>query len=276
MLNPERLSIWSEYFRCEEMTLAQKAAEFRAAGFMTSELSDEDGARLLDEQPSPAAAGRRIREAADAAGIRFRQGHLWLGAQITGDGYREKFAQLRPWLDMYLEAGIPRGVLHANSRRGMSYAVARERKLEVLGQLRDYLKGTELVVCLENCPHSDHAESAGLLRTLEELDSPNFGVCLDTGHLNIAAETQADFIRACGGRLKALHLADNQGETDQHMMPFGRGSVDFTEVLREADAAGYDGAINFEIPGESGCPIEVRRMKLRYLREVSDYLLAQI
>ncbi len=268
-------SVWTEYFHGAELYLEEKAQKFREAGFDFAELSDEDGFALLDKFGSSAAAGREIRRIQESTGIAFRQGHLWLAIHLCDDEYEKKFELLKPWFDMYLEAGIHRGVLHtATERGGFSWAQGRERRLYALGQIRDYLRGTPLVICMENQSRSDHAESAGLLRTLADLDSPNFAVCLDTGHLNMEGEPQEDFIRACGKQLKALHLADNQGKEDQHMMPFGRGTVDFLSVIRACREVGYDGLYNYEIPGENGCPVEVRLMKLRYLRALSDWLEA--
>ena len=267
-------SVWTEYFRGSELYLEKKAAEFRKAGFDYAELSDEDGFAMLEKFGSAQAAGRELRRIAGSTGITFDQGHLWLSVRLCDEEYGKKFELLKPWFDMYLEAGIPRGVLHAGSMRGQPRAQAHERRAKVLGQIRDYLRGTGLVICMENLKASDHAESAGILQTIAELDSPNFGVCLDTGHLNMAGEPQADFIRACGSHLKALHLADNEGASDQHMMPFGRGTVDFLEVVRACREAGYDGLYNYEIPGENACPVEVRILKLSYLRRISDWIEA--
>ena len=267
-------SVWTEYFHGAEMCLEEKALRFREAGFDFAELSDEDGRALLGQFPDPAAAGREIRRVQDATGIAFRQGHLWLTVRLCDDEYEKKFELLKPWFDMYLEAGIGRGVLHAGSMRGQLRSEAHPRRALVLGQIAAYLKGTDLVICMENLGRSDHTESAGILQTIAETDSPNFGVCLDTGHLNMAAEPQPDFIRACGKHLKALHLADNQGLEDQHMMPFGRGTVDFLSVIRACREVGYDGLYNYEIPGENTCPVPVRIMKLRYLRALSDWLEA--
>ena len=265
-------SVWTEYFHCAEMSLEEKARRFREAGFDYAELSDEDGARLLETFPDAAAAGREIRRVQEATGIRFEQGHLWLRVNLLEDDYETKAELLKPWFDMYLEAGILRGVLHAGSRPGQLWSEARARRMTALGRIRDYLRGTPLIICMENLGKSDHGASAGILQTIADMDSPNFGVTLDTGHLNMGAEPQTDFIRACGSHLKALHLADNQGREDQHMMPFGRGTVDFPAVIRACREVGYDGLYNYEIPGENSCPLDIRMMKLRYLREMSDWL----
>ena len=73
--------------------------------------------------------------------------------------------------------------------------------------------------------------------------------------------------------MKALHIADNQGETDQHMMPFGKGKVDIEAVVRALKEIGYQNLFNFEIPGERKCPLAVRGYKLQYLKQVYDYLM---
>lgn len=45
-------------------------------------------------------------------------------------------------------------------------------------------------------------------------------------------------IHNVGKHLKALHIADNEGKMDQHIMPFGKGTVDIEAVvhaLKEID-----------------------------------------
>ena len=86
---------------------------------------------------------------------------------------------------------------------------------------------------------------------MDQLDEACFGICLDTGHLNLKDKDQRNFILKAGKRLKALHIADNQGETDQHMMPYGRGNIDFDEVIRALREVDYEGLFNLEIPCEN-------------------------
>lgn len=70
-----------------------------------------------------------------------------------------------------------------------------------------------------------------------------------------------------------MHIADNEGQTDQHLMPFGRGTVAWDTVTRELNALNYRGLFNFEIPGESRCPLPVRLAKLEYLKSILPILL---
>lgn len=127
-------------------------------------------------------------------------------------------------------------------------------------------------ICLENLVKSFNS-SQSLMWLLDRLDPEKFGICLDTGHLNMCRQTQADFIHSAGGRLHALHIADNEGETDQHMMPFGRGSVNFDEVVRALREVDYHGLFNLEIPGERNAPLKVRGYKLEYIRKCYEYML---
>jgi sugar phosphate isomerase/epimerase len=112
---------------------------------------------------------------------------------------------------------------------------------------------------------------------MRHLDPEHFGICLDTGHLNLCPDKdQRNFILKAGNHLKALHIADNQGETDQHMMPFGRGNVDFIEVVRALHEIHYKGLFNLEIPGENHKPDDILGYKLEYICKCYDYLMKQI
>ena len=89
----------------------------------------------------------------------------------------------------------------------------------------------------------------------------------------MCAQPQKDFILHVGSRLHALHIADNEGERDQHMMPYGRGNVDFECVIRALREINYEGLFNLEIPGERLAPLEIRGFKLEYIRKCYDYLM---
>lgn len=72
--------------------------------------------------------------------------------------------------------------------------------------------------------------------------------------------------------LRALHIADNEGLTDQHIVPYGRGTVAWDEVMRALNASDYDGLFNYEVPGEISAPFEIRKAKLRYIKEMTQYM----
>lgn len=113
------------------------------------------------------------------------------------------------------------------------------------------------------------------MKIVEGVGSDSVGICLDTGHLNLSKEvmeTQRDFILNAKDRLWALHLNDNEGETDQHLMSFCRGNVNFKEIFESLKEIGFNGIYNFEIPGENKAPVEVRGYKLEFVKKAFRYM----
>ena len=108
---------------------------------------------------------------------------------------------------------------------------------------------------------------------IDAVGSEHIGICLDTGHLNITEKDQRYFITKAGKRLRALHIAQNDGTKDHHIMPFGRGDVDFFCVVRALREIGYEGIFNLEIPGETQIPLPLRHEKMKFIKAAYAYLM---
>lgn len=268
-----RYSVWSSYYM--ELSPEAMVDAFLEAGFSCTELSDEHGFMLL-ERGTAEKVGREFRAYADARGFSFPQGHLWLRANLC-DG-QKTVDILKNWLDLFLAMGIRAAVLHPGSIPGADAGQVAQVRHQALTQLCSHLQGTDMSICLENLPGSDIPMSAGLVETVRAVGSSHLGICLDTGHLNFTAdkESPSAFIRRCGPLLQALHIADNEGASDQHMMPYGRGNVDWEDVIRGLAEIGYQGLFNLEVPGERLCPAPVKRAKLDYLKAMCTYMVGRI
>ena len=267
-------SIWSAYdidLSPEDMVLA-----LEDRGMTVSELSDEHGAMLLEREGEPEAIGAAFRAFAAAHGVRFPQGHLWLQVRLCHEP-DETVAVLERWIRLFGAIGAMKAVLHCDGvsfPAGTDAETILDENAKVLKRLAPLAERCGVTLCLENLSAPfDTAER--LLSLIEKVGSPALGITLDTGHLHLFHPgTQEEFILAAGKKLQALHLADNQGQTDQHMMPFGRGSVDFASVMRGLKAVGYTGLFNYEIPGERDCPMVLRKAKAEYLDAVTGYLFS--
>ena len=276
-----RLSVWSYYFH--EMSAEEAVLEFIKNGIYASELSDEHGAELLSRSEDHVATGRSFGEFLRRNGFEISQGHLWLNAKIcTNEGAVER---LFKWIDMYEAIGIKNMVLHCDSIAGSSLSKAERtsKNVERLKIIAEYVKDKDIFICLENLrAYADVEEEFIVTRTAEDIlhvidavGSERFAICLDTGHLNLTDKDQKRFILTAGDKLRALHIADNQGKgDDQHMMPFAKGRVDFSEVVEALRLINYDGLFNLEIPGETRIPLELRREKLKYIKACYEYLMA--
>ena len=88
---------------------------------------------------------------------------------------------------------------------------------------------------------------------LEENDKTLF--CLDVGHCNCFADfTALQFIERYGKSVKHIHLHDNFGDEDSHLVP-GKGNIDFVPIMERLCVTDVDTAV-FEIKVQElvGCP----------------------
>lgn len=266
----DRLSVWTAYYI--ELSPEEAVRELKTHGIFCAELSDEHGLALL-ERGNPEETGKAFRAFLQEENFTMTQGHLWLRVRLcTEEGAAEK---LHEWLRLYEAIGIENAVLHCDAMQERDDLTMEEKyacNLAALRRVQELSAGMRIRICLENllriCRDAD-----GIVALVDQLDEERFGICLDTGHLNMCEQSQVEFIRKAGHRLHALHIADNEGERDQHMMPFGRGNIDFFSVVRALREVGYEGLFNLEIPGENHAPLPVRGYKLEYIRKSCDFLL---
>ena len=263
-----KLSVWSSYYY--PLSPEEAVERFLENGIFCTELSDEHGAMLFSRDTDVCETGRRFADFIAARGIEIPQGHLPLSAKICS----EDLACLFRWIDMYEAIGIKNMVLHCDNLADtpLTYEEKIERNIEKLKVIASYIEGRSVTVCLENLQLRAPKSIEEILYMIDRVGSKNLGICLDTGHLNLTVKGHRDFILKAGGLLKALHIADNDGVTDQHLMPFNHGIIDFPEIVRTLREIGYDGIFNLEISGESRIPLALRDVKLSYIKACYDIL----
>jgi sugar phosphate isomerase/epimerase len=273
-----KYGITTNYFReysPEDMILC-----FASKNWLALELSDEHVDMLL-ERDNPNRESVEFKRYANDHGITFPQGHLLLQADIVDDD-PVIIDKLKSWLDIFMILDINVAVLHPGGafsrRQGKSLSKIRSRQLEVLDILTQYIENTDLTICIENTPDTETSVD-GLLEIINLCSSDKLGICLDTGHLNMAGGDQADFILKADRYLKALHIHGNDGKSDMHIMPYGQscyeGYIDWIEVVRALKKIGYKGLFNLEIGGEGACPYKIKMAKLDYLDMIIPMILSE-
>lgn len=265
--------IWTNYFRKLPST-EERINIMRSLGFTAAELSDEDGAELL-RRGNAEKTGSMLKSYCSNIGFSLPQGHLKLNINICIDDYLSAVDELKKWLDLFINSGIKNCVLHSGNIPGLAPEELLFRRTRVLGNLCGYIKDTDAYICLENLIESVKTE-AELEKIINAVGSPHLAVCLDTGHLRLSGGDQYSFIKAAGEKLRALHIADNDGSYDWHVLPYGRGSVDWEGVIKGLREIKYDGLLNFEIPGESNAPDELLGPKLIYTKAIAEYFAKRI
>lgn len=81
---------------------------------------------------------------------------------------------------------------------------------------------------------------------VESIDSPYLGYCFDAGHaLAFAQSNWRPWLEAFQKRLFELHLHDNDGSWDQHLVP-GKGVIPFPEIFAYLRERGLSPALTYE------------------------------
>ena len=145
----------------------------------------------------------------------------------------------------------------------------REMNIAFYSSLIPSMIENNVTVCLENlfirrngnnlimdgcC--SDPLQAVQLIDTLNDIAGKEiFGLCLDTGHLNLLRRDPRVYINTLGKRIKATHLNDNDGINDMHKAPFS-GDVDWKAICDSFRSVGYLENLSFETFLQTGDAIE--------------------
>ena len=241
-------SVWTSFLI--DQTPEEMIRTFAAHGWHVLEMSDEH-AQMLLERGAPAAAGEALRATAASEGVSFPQGHLWLHSDLCGLDGRMVMDTLRRWLDLFVGLGIRAAVLHPGGRAmaeaGAGPEAIRAVRVERLASLCDHVRDAGVSICLENVPNCPEVDD--LLAILTAVGRDNLGICLDTGHLNMASGDQVGFIRGAGPTCGPPTSPTTRAQ-DQHLMPYERGTVDWPAVMGALGAIGYRGWRTWRSPGE--------------------------
>lgn len=183
--------------------------------------------------------------------------------------------------------GVPRMVFHAGtSGTGLNADSLSENLAYFSGRLRlarENGVGIAVENMIEHCDHTKKRSRRRYTVTAEEVaeladalagESGGVGVCWDFGHANESSLDQERSLRLIGPRLKALHVNDNGGVFDDHLLPF-LGTVDWTAAVRTLREIGYRGALCMEVHKFTRrMPAELLGDALRFARLTGEHLLS--
>ena len=119
-----------------------------------------------------------------------------------------------------------------SKRYGFDRETWTQHTLELWFWLADELKPLGSQLMLENV-YEHHPREIRML--LENLDRPNVGFCLDTGHATVFSKTPLkSWITEMTPFIRQIHWHDNHGVTDDHL-GLGQGCLDFKPLIKYLD-----------------------------------------
>ena len=272
MIHP---SVWTGYYI--EHNVEECVLRLKQAGFDYSEICHGHADMLL-AQGKPEQMGLQLRKFLEKEGFALTQGHLRYSPALADEASTDWHKRE---LELFLAIGIRNAVLHFNGGYDLSPEERFEKRLEQLRKLQEFVKGTDLYLCLENLGSVPETHTAQrLVSIIEAAGGENLGICLDTGHLHLvngrgeATQSQREFILTAGKYLRALHITENNGKNDVHQMPYSaRFGIDWSQVVSTLREIGSEGLFNFEALGENKAPAPIKEAKLRFMRQMSTYML---
>ena len=141
---------------------------------------------------------------------------------------------------------IPDAVIHPivrhESRRNREFWLS--ENLQFLSPLRELADRMGVTLCIENMvgkPYATHPSEAVFGSTAEDIlelaDRLHTMVCWDFGHANLTGLCQSAELEKLRGKVRCLHIHDNDGVQDNHRIPFScanrfplGGSIDWEDA----------------------------------------------
>lgn len=213
------------------------------AGFKCIELNLYFGAQdFAWERPA------KLRELASAAsdnGIRIYSVHA-VGDWVTPAEPRHRRLMIdlaKTSADVAAMLGASVVPFHAGLPNGMERTEGEAVLQDVLSELEAHVLSSPCVFGWENEAFALTAEEH--LAWIRRYRPGAIGFVLDTGHSNLIGDTER-YLAGAGLRLCGLHLNDNRGSADDHLLP-GRGSLAWEGFMEKLLRTGYIGPLLLEI-----------------------------
>ncbi len=133
-------------------------------------------------------------------------------------------------------------------------------------------------IAFENMCDRDNRRRFGataeeLIALVDSYKGAPVGICWDTGHGHRVYTNQIPALEKMGSHIKALHINDNFGQDDLHLLPF-LGTIPWEKVMKTLTQIGYEGDLVYEIRINNYMPEGLKIPSARFSVEVGNYLLS--
>lgn len=159
---------------------------------------------------------------------------LWLDC-LDGD---DSLAMHLRCIDECGRHGIGRAVMHLTA--GDNPPPVSEIGINRLRLIVSRAHAGNVTIAFENLNYTEYLDAA-----FRAPDMESAAFCYDSGHENAYTKNIGALIKTFAPRLQVLHLHDNDGTDDQHLLP-GLGNIDFGIVSQRLAEARYEGRIMLE------------------------------
>ena len=136
------------------------------------------------------------------------------------------------------ENGINMVIMHVTTK--FVAPVYNEIGLNRIKKIVDYAKELDVKVAFENLKIKGYLEYI-----IKNIDNDNVGICYDAGHCHAHFKDEFNW-ELYKNKIFAVHLHDNDGTDDQHLLPFD-GNIKWDKVIENLKIANYMGPVTLEL-----------------------------
>lgn len=187
---------------------------------------------------------------AEEKGVHYVQAHLPGGNPLSQDGFDKLLSANIRCINVCGRLGIKNAVIHAGWQADICKDEFYQKNKQYIELLIPALERNNVNLCIENSCKKNLGkfyyffDGKELREFLDYVSHPLVTACWDTGHANIEGHQYEDII-TLGNKLTALHINDNFGDRDTHMMPY-MGTLNIDEVMTALTEIGFNGYFTFE------------------------------
>ena len=195
----------------------------------------------------------RVDAAAAEIGVRLIQAHAPMGTPLN-DPDGSFLADTLRCVDACGAWGIPNLVVHSGYTHGLTVEQTFDANKAFFMPLLERAEQYGVNILVENfnkmsVPGLYWIDNAtDLLGLIEYVNHPLFHAVWDAGHANLQEMPQDEELRLLGSHVRALHIQDNRGDHDAHLLPF-LGTMSMDAVMHGLLDIGYEGYFTFEVGG---------------------------
>ena len=128
-----------------------------------------------------------------------------------------------------------------------------QQSVDTIGELCQMAEQYGVALCVKAHVGAAVWNTPTMLRLMEAMTSPAFGVNLDPSHIHRAGENPVDALKAVIQRVNHVHIRDCKGRQQNPGKPEtqanGRGDIDLLGYIRVLQENGYTGALDLEVIG---------------------------
>ncbi len=177
------------------------------------------------------------------------------------------FGELKKGIDAASLMGIGLAVTHPIALHSSRHEIQEwiRRNYELLAPLSEYAKSKNITLCIENMASAHESSTDHLYGCLAKeiaalADLLGSKTCWDFGHANLSGLRQSEQIDDLGKTLGLVHIHDNDGRRDLHLLPLCEGKIDWQDAALGLKRAGYNGWIDLEVKASDLSPERDVRM----------------